>query len=95
MSVNLDITLGLEDSFHDAGLNSFVVRCLQALNYKHPTPIQYYSIKTYLANSPTIIAQSKSGTGKTLSYISIIISRILQLSNMESRCKYLIVVPTR
>lgn len=71
------------------------MRCYHSLNFDKPTPIQFYSIKTYHELPRSIVAQSKSGTGKTLSYISIILTHILASAPLEQHCNYLIVLPTR
>jgi len=72
-----DITLHHTETFESAGLNSYLVKCYEALGYRQPTPVQYYSIHTYLKQQTSLIVQSKSGTGKTLSYISLILTHML------------------
>lgn len=94
--VSQDICLSEEKSYAEAGLDSYLVKCYDHLGYKNPTPIQYYSIKTFIGEgNPSILAQSKSGTGKTLSYISLILTHLLGQPTLPSTCRYLMMVPTR
>ena len=81
--------------YEQAGLNGYLVKCYRSLSFNRPTPIQYYSIRTYCQQPRSIVAQSKSGTGKTLSFISIILTHILAAAPLENQCNYLIVLPTR
>jgi superfamily II DNA/RNA helicase len=60
-----------------------------------PTPIQFHSIHTFCNTQRSIVAQSKSGTGKTLSYISVILTHIISELALGNSCKYLILLPTR
>jgi superfamily II DNA/RNA helicase len=95
VDMNKDIELDQYLGFKEAGLNSYLCRCYASLRFANPTPIQYYSIHTYLTRNCSIVAQSKSGTGKTLSYVSIILSHILRSPTLGPTCNYLIVLPTR
>jgi superfamily II DNA/RNA helicase len=94
---NQDISLGEDKTFEFAGLNSYLISCYQSLGYRQPTPIQFYALSAYQQQQPhSVIAQSKSGTGKTLSYLSILFSHLLASSApITHRCSYLIILPTR
>ena len=46
-SINQDITLEESQSFEEAGLDTFILKCYQRLNYHKPTPIQFYALKAY------------------------------------------------
>lgn len=93
--MNKDIELDQALGFKEAGLHSYLLRCYNSLGFTTPTPIQYYSLHTYTTQPTSIVAQSKSGTGKTLSYASIVLTHILQASPLTTTCSYLIVLPTR
>lgn len=93
--MNRDIAMEEGCGYEQAGLDAYLVRCYQSLSFSKPTPIQFYSIKTYREVPRSIVAQSKSGTGKTLSYISIILTHMLAAAPLENHCNYLIVLPTR
>ena len=83
-------------SFAESGLHSYLVKCYARLGYHHPTPIQFYSMTTFKQNHcDSIMAQSKSGTGKTLSYLSILLSHCLENPSTTQKCSYLIILPTR
>jgi superfamily II DNA/RNA helicase len=46
-----------------------------------PTPIQYFSLVTVLKNPETnVIAQSKSGTGKTLAFLGILLQKFINFN---------------
>jgi len=54
---------------------------LHKLGYISPTPIQYFSLVTVLKDPNTnIIAQSKSGTGKTLAFLTILLEKLVQMN---------------
>ena len=45
---NKDIALSADKTYAQAGLNSYLIKCYEQIGYNHPTPIQYYSISTYI-----------------------------------------------
>jgi hypothetical protein len=47
LEVNGDINLEENNSYQQAGLDSYVDRCYQQMGYSRPTPIQYYALQTY------------------------------------------------
>lgn len=54
-------------------------KCLNIQGYISPTPIQYFSLVTFFDNSKSnIIAQSKSGTGKTLAFLGILMQKLIE-----------------
>lgn len=93
--MNKDIQLDQSLGFREAGLHSYLLRCYSSLGFTTPTPIQYYSLHTYTNHPTSIVAQSKSGTGKTLSYASIVLTHILQAPPLTPTCSYLVILPTR
>ena len=63
------------------------------LNFEKPSPIQIATIPVGLA-SKNIIAQSKSGTGKTIAFLSIVFGKI-DLISQKNKLQVIIVLPTR
>lgn len=90
-----DIAMPADCGYEQAGLDSYLVRCYRSLSFTRPTPIQFYSIRAYRQQARSMVAQSKSGTGKTLSYISIILTHLLAAAPPGHQCSYLVVLPTR
>lgn len=74
---NPDISLEASHSFVQAGLGEYFCLCLKELEFIAPTPIQYYAIRTAIDRPErSIVAQAKSGTGKTLVYLSLIMQHL-------------------
>ncbi|OII76724.1 DEAD DEAH box helicase family protein [Cryptosporidium andersoni] len=82
-------------SFEDImkyGVPSWIIDNIRdILKYKKPTPIQAQVIPLILSGSD-ILAQSPTGSGKTLSYLLPILGK---LTNESTYCKSLILSPTR
>lgn len=76
LSFNPDIVSNPNTTFSDLNLDIFLIKALSILNFKKPTPIQFFSIPKGL-ESKNIIAQAKAGTGKTLAFTSILLNRLL------------------
>ncbi|TFG30394.1 MAG: DEAD/DEAH box helicase [Promethearchaeota archaeon] len=76
-------------NFKDLGISIEKVDALKKLNIFQPTPVQEKAIPLIL-NNHNIMAQSKTGTGKTLAFVLPIIEK-LSFQNNEA----LILVPTR
>src|SRR3712207_2819451 len=62
-------------SFDKLGLNSKLIEGLLKNNIKEPTDIQIKSIPLILQNK-NVIAQSQTGTGKTLAYLLPLFEKI-------------------
>lgn len=62
-------------------------------NFEKPSPIQIATIPVGLA-SKNIIAQSKSGTGKTVAFLSIAFGKI-DIVTLKNKLQVIIVLPTR
>lgn len=76
---DLHDSLTISKQFKDLSLEPFYVYCLSHLQFTQPTPVQFYSITRGLSVSyPNLIAQSKSGTGKTLAFTTISICKMFQ-----------------
>lgn len=76
-------------NFKDLGISEKTNHALRKINILNPTPVQEKAIPLILKGR-NIMAQSKTGTGKTLAFIVPIIER-LSLQHNEA----LILVPTR
>lgn len=69
---------------------SFVVDILKQEGFTNPSPIQIEAIK-YGIEGKSIIAQSKSGTGKTLSFLTLLFCKVKPGFGLQS----VILSPTR
>jgi superfamily II DNA/RNA helicase len=69
---------------------SYVTEMLNKEGFTHPSPIQVEAIK-YGLEGKSIIAQSKSGTGKTLSFLTLLFCKLKPSYGVQC----LIVSPTR
>lgn len=82
-------------TFDQLGLSDDLIQAISYAGYKEPTDIQAKSIPSILQGKD-IIAQAKTGTGKTASYALPILQRLQQVPNEKLRTiKALIIVPTR
>ena len=73
-------------NFQDLNLKPAVLKAIEAMGYQTPTEIQAQAIPPMLASKDThIIAQAKTGTGKTLAYVSLLL-RILITNSIEPNC---------
>ncbi len=77
-------------SFKDLGLSLDVIKNLEVLNFKEPTPIQSEAIPVALQGLD-ILGTAQTGTGKTGAYSIPLISKILNDSEVHG----LIMLPTR
>ena len=78
-------------NFIELGINQELVKALSSMGIKEPTPIQSMCLPHALAGKD-IIAQAKTGTGKTLAFLLPIFER---LNVDDPRTQALIVTPTR
>ncbi len=85
-----DATFDTSVTFKDLGLSEELLRAVEAVGFKHPTPIQRELITLALAGRD-ILGQSKTGTGKTAAFGL----PILQLLSPRSPFGALILCPTR
>lgn len=76
-------------NFEDLGISAKNVNALKNLNITAPTPVQKKAVPLILQGH-NIMAQSKTGTGKTLAFVVPIIEK-LTFKDVEA----LIIVPTR
>lgn len=78
-----DKEIHINYNFIETGLNSFICRLFEHNKYERPTPIQYYSIKAGIDNpTSNLVCRSKSGTGKTLAYIGLVLAKMANLPHI-------------
>ena len=77
-------------SFSDLGLEPGLLRAVQALGYKEPTPIQQQAIPLALAGRD-LLGCAQTGTGKTAAFVL----PALQLMGRRRTIGTLVVTPTR
>lgn len=77
-------------NFKSLGLNPRIIENLSRLGLKEPTEIQIEAIPKILKGD-NVVAKAQTGSGKTVAFISPIISRILE--NRKLKC--LVISPTR
>lgn len=81
--------------FEKFQLNEALIKAIKDLGYPHPTTIQKKVIPQIM-NNMDVIAASKSGTGKTASYILPILHKLSKMIKPNNRViRSLILVPTR
>ena len=78
-------------TFKDLGLSSDVLKGIEMMGYVSPSPIQEKSIPVLLEGQD-IIGQAQTGTGKTLAFGSVLLSKI---QKEGKHVKALILSPTR
>ena len=79
------------NTFKDLGLESPIIKALEAQHIKKPTAIQALAIPPIL-NHHDVIAEAQTGTGKTLAFLLPIFQ---QLKESKAPVKNLIITPTR
>jgi superfamily II DNA/RNA helicase len=80
--------------FTDLGLGDSLLQALDAVGYKHPTPIQAQAIPVVLMGRD-VIGVAQTGTGKTASF-TLPLLEILKTGKAKSRMpRALILAPTR
>ncbi len=82
----------MTETFLDLGVNSLLVKALDALDIKNPTPIQGKVIPVILNQKDDVVALAQTGTGKTAAFGL----PLLQLINLENNnIQAVILAPTR
>lgn len=89
------INIQLNDSssfqgFGGLGINPKIIRALEFLNFKSPTPIQHKAIPSAIEGKD-IIGIAQTGTGKTLAFGIPMVQRLAAMPDKQG----LIVLPTR
>jgi superfamily II DNA/RNA helicase len=81
-------------TFTDLGLGDLLLKALDEVGYKHPTPIQEQAIP-YVLMGRDVIGVAQTGTGKTASF-TLPLLEILKTGKAKSRMpRALILAPTR
>ena len=81
-------------SFDDLQLNPKLLQALRKKGFATPTPVQATCIPEALSGKD-LVAQARTGTGKTLAYVLPALPRILAGSNGSAGWQALVLVPTR
>ncbi|SDH96871.1 DEAD/DEAH box helicase [Myroides phaeus] len=83
-------------TFEDLHLNKNILRAIEELGYKEPTPIQQKVIPLILAEKD-LIGCAQTGTGKTAAFAMPIIHYLHKIGNTKKakKAKVLIITPTR
>ncbi|WP_438444423.1 DEAD/DEAH box helicase [Gorillibacterium sp. sgz5001074] len=81
----------MTSSFESFSLHKTVLRNLKAMNITEPTPVQQQTIPALLAGKD-VMAESQTGTGKTLAYVLPILEKV---DPAAKKLQALILVPTR
>ncbi|WP_248927754.1 DEAD/DEAH box helicase [Paenibacillus hamazuiensis] len=81
----------MNPGFEQLQIQPFYIKKLQAAGISEPTPIQQTAIPAVLAGKD-VIAQSQTGTGKTLAYVLPLLHKI---DPQEKKLQAVILVPTR
>ncbi|WP_373986717.1 DEAD/DEAH box helicase [Duganella sp. BuS-21] len=82
-------------TFHALGLIDPLLRTLDALGYKQPTPVQKQAIPAVLAGRD-VMAAAQTGTGKTAGFALPILQRLTMDGATAPLCiRALVLVPTR
>lgn len=81
-------------SFDDLQLDPKLLQALRKKAFATPTPVQAACIPAALSGKD-LVAQARTGTGKTLAYLLPALHRILAGSHGSAGWQALILVPTR
>lgn len=84
----------MASSFDDLQLDPKLLQALRKKGFATPTPVQAACIPEALSGKD-LVAQARTGTGKTLAYVLPALHRILAGSNGSAGWQALILVPTR
>src|SRR5918993_3156308 len=79
-------------TFEGLGLDAKLVQAIDALGFKHPTPIQEQAIPVLLSGTKDLVGLAQTGTGKTAAFGL----PVLQLVDVSRKIpQALVVCPTR
>lgn len=84
----------LPETFAEMNLSRPLLKAVQALGYKAPTPIQQRTVPLGLAGHD-ICGSAVTGSGKTAAFLLPILERLLYRPTKVSATRVLILVPTR
>lgn len=83
-----------DQSFETLGVDAKIIRALQKRDFHRPTPVQAACIPKALEGHD-IVAQAKTGSGKTIAYLVPALQRILEMDKGRVGWQVLILVPTK
>ena len=83
-----------DQSFESLGIDAKIVRALQKRDFHRPTPVQAACIPKALEGHD-IVAQAKTGSGKTIAYLVPALQRLLEVDKGRVGWQVLILVPTK
>jgi ATP-dependent RNA helicase RhlE len=83
-------TIGKTEGFAALGIAENILKILEQLNFKTPTPIQHKAIPVAIEGKD-IVGIAQTGTGKSLAFGIPLIQRLMQLPKSRG----LIILPTR
>jgi len=81
-------------NFIDFHLSRPILKAINALGWRYPTPIQAQSIPVAMQGAD-ICASAVTGSGKTAAFLLPILERLVHKDNLYSATRALIVCPTR
>lgn len=86
-------------SFAELGLSPLILRAVEELGYREPTPIQRQAIPVVLARGD-ILAAAQTGTGKTAAFTLPVLTRLMGYANSSASpamhpVRVLVLTPTR
>lgn len=84
----------MASSFDDLQLDPKLLQALRKKGFATPTPVQVACVPEALSGKD-LVAQARTGTGKTLAYVLPALHRILAGSNGSAGWQALVLVPTR
>ncbi|MBP7901079.1 MAG: DEAD/DEAH box helicase, partial [Gammaproteobacteria bacterium] len=70
-------------SFAELGLSPLILRAVEELGYREPTPIQRQAIPVVLAGGD-ILAAAQTGTGKTAAFTLPVLTRLMGYANSSA-----------
>lgn len=82
------------DDFYDFGLEPNVLDGLDAMGFRHPSPVQAKAIP-HILNGDDVIACAQTGTGKTAAFVLPILSELASGEYPEDYVNAVVMAPTR
>lgn len=80
--------------FNEFNLKEQIIKQIEVVGYKNPTPIQEKTIP-FILQGRDILGLAKTGTGKTAAFVLPILQKLLEKPAKEKGVRALIVAPTR
>lgn len=80
--------------FNEFNLKEQIIKQIEVVGYKEPTPIQEKTIP-FVLQGKDVLGLAKTGTGKTAAFVLPILQKLLEKPAKEKGVRALIVAPTR